>query len=200
LYFSYKEESEIKRQVRPKGACVPTSTRKSLWCGDLFFKEGFDKIRVTHHSMTNEVTVHAIEAKFEALKNPVRKQILEILMVLKKEGVAIDVLLIGNRKMRALNKKYRGKDSSTNVLSFEEPKQFIYPQKGSQRKGEIYLNPEMANDWWMGKNKKKAEEFLTIQFLLVHGVLHLFGYDHIEDGDAIKMEKKESQLMRLLEK
>lgn len=148
--------------------------------------------------MTNEVTVHATEEKFETLKNPVRKQILEILMVLKKDGAAIDVLLIGNRKMRALNKKYRGKDSSTNVLSFEEPKQFVYPQKGSQRKGEIYLNPEMASDWWMGKNKKKAGEFLAIQFLLVHGVLHLFGYDHIENGDAVKMERKEEQVMRSL--
>lgn len=197
--------------MRQKGEHVPIPTCKRFGRGDLFFREGFDKIRVTHHSMTNEVTVHAIEAKFETLKSPVRKQVLEILTALKKDGVAIDVLLIGNRKMRALNKKYRGKDSSTNVLSFEEPKQFVYPQKGSQPKGEIYLNPEMASDWWIGKrpkgvlsgvegNKKKAGEFLAIQFLLVHGVLHLFGYDHIEDSDAIKMEKKESQLMRLLGK
>lgn len=168
--------------------------------GGLSFIPGFDKIQVTHHSMTNVITVQDIDKKFETLKGPVRKQVLEILKVLKKEDVAIEVLLIGNRKMRALNKKYRAKDYATNVLSFEEPKGFTYPQKGAQPKGEIYLNPEMASDWWIGKNKKKAEEFLTIRFLLVHGVLHLFGYDHIEDGDAVKMEKKESQLMRALEK
>lgn len=150
--------------------------------------------------MANQIIVHSIDKKFEALGGSVRKQVLEILMALKKDGVAIDVSLIGNRKMRALNRTYRGKDSATNVLSFEEPKQFIYPKKGLQPKGEIYVNPEMASDWWSGKNKKKAEEFLNIRFLLVHGILHLFGYDHIEDGDAVKMEKKESQTMRLLEK
>lgn len=164
----------------------------------LFFRGAFDKIRVTHHDMSNEITVHVIDKKFETLKNPVRKQVLEILAVLKKEGCAIDVLLLGNRKMRSLNKKYRAKDSATNVLSFEEPKEFTYPGGGMKRKGEIYLNPDMSSDWWMKKNKKKAEEFLDIRFLLVHGVLHLFGYDHIEDGDATKMERKEAAIIKAL--
>lgn len=168
--------------------------------GDLFFKRAFDKIRVTHHGMTNEVTVHVIDKKFETLKDPVRKIVLEILSVLKKDGVAIDVLLLGNRKMRSLNRTYRGKDASTNVLSFEEPKQFVYPSgtAGSRkRKGEIYLNPDMSSDWWAKRSKKKAEEFLDMRFLLVHGVLHLFGYDHIEDDDALKMERKEAAIMKL---
>lgn len=177
---------------------------------DLFFRGAFDKIRVTYYrGMANEITVHVIDKKFEALKNPVRKIVLEILGVLKKEGVAIEVLLLGNAKMRSLNRGYRGKDSATNVLSFEEPKQFVYPKNTMKRKGEIYLNPEMSSDWWMKKSKKKAtkgspersrraEEFLDIRFLLVHGVLHLFGYDHIEDGDAAKMERKEAAIMKSL--
>jgi len=150
--------------------------------------------------MTNEITVHVIDKKFETLKNPVRKQVLEILAVLKKEGYAIDVLLLGNRKMRSLNKRYREKDASTNVLSFEEPKQFVYPAGTAKQKGEIYLNPDMSSDWWIKRSKKKAEEFLDIRFLLVHGVLHLFGYDHIEDGDATKMERKEIAIIKLLNK
>jgi len=144
--------------------------------------------------------VHVIDKKFETLKNPVRKQVLEILAVLKKEGYAIDVLLLGNRKMRSLNKKYRGKDAATNVLSFEEPKEFVYPKGITKQKGEIYLNPDMSSDWWIKRSKKKAEEFLDIRFLLVHGVLHLFGYDHIEDGDATKMERKEIAIIKLLNK
>lgn len=173
--------------------------------------------------MTNRVTVLAIDKKFETLKNPVRKQALDILAVLKKDGVAIDILLLGSRKMRALNKRCRGKDYPTNVLSFEEPKQFVYPDqalslskgKGLRRKGEIYLNPEMASDWWLkkatkgspacpeasrGERSRRAEEYLSMQFLLVHGILHLFGYDHINDGDAQKMERKEVALMKLLKK
>ena len=149
--------------------------------------------------MANLVTVQDIDKKFETLKGPVRKQVSDILTVLKKDGVAIDVLLIGNRKMRSLNKRYRGKDASTNVLSFEEPKGFAYPTGMAKRKWEIYLNPEMSSDWWRTRNAKKAEEYLDIRFLLVHGVLHLFGYDHIKDGDAVTMERKESQTMRSLQ-
>lgn len=177
----------------------------------LFFILRFDKIQVTHHGMANLVTVYDIDKKFETLRDSVRKQVLEILSVLKKDGVAIDVLLIGNRKMRALNKKYRGKDASTNVLSFEEPKQFVYPDGAMKRKGEIYLNPEMSSDWWMKRSKKKATkgssersrraaEFLDIRFLLVHGTLHLFGYNHIEDGEATTMERKEASIMKALAK
>ncbi|KKU65427.1 MAG: hypothetical protein UX90_C0006G0031 [Candidatus Wolfebacteria bacterium GW2011_GWD2_47_17] len=49
--------------------------------------------------------MHVIDKKFETLKNPVRKQVLEILAVLKKEGYAIDVLLLGNRKMRRMHRQ-----------------------------------------------------------------------------------------------
>lgn len=166
----------------------------------LFFGRPFDKIRVTHTGMSNRVTVQTIDKKFEALRRPVQRKVLDILAALKKENIAIDVLLLGNRQMRTLNRNYRGKDASTNVLSFEEPKKFAYPDEDMLRKGEIYLNPEMASDWWLKRNKKRAEEFLGMDFLLVHGVLHLFGYDHIKNSDAAKMERKETILMKLLVK
>lgn len=162
----------------------------------LFFKGAFDKIRVTHTGMSNRVTVQTIDKKFEALRRPVQRKVLDILAALKKEHVAIDVLLLGNRQMRTLNRNYRGKDAPTNVLSFEEPKKFTYPDDGMLRKGEIYLNPEMSSDWWLERNKKRAEDFLGLDFLLVHGVLHLFGYDHIKNNDAVKMERKEAALMK----
>lgn len=148
--------------------------------------------------MINRVTVHSIDKKFEALERPVRRTVLDILVALNKSGVSIDVFLLGNRKMRALNRVCRGKDASTNVLSFEEPKQFMYPEKKIRRKGEIYLNPEMSRDWWEGKSKKKTEVLLGIDFLLIHGVLHLFGYDHIKNSDAAIMERKEVSIMNRL--
>lgn len=150
--------------------------------------------------MKNRVTVHGIDKKFEALRRPVQRKVLDILAALKKENVSIDVLLLGNRQMRTLNRNYRGKDAPTNVLSFEEPKRFVYPENALRRKGEIYVNPEMSSDWWITKSKKKAETFLAIDVLLVHGVLHLFGFDHVADADAIKMERKEAKMMKLLKK
>lgn len=146
--------------------------------------------------MVNRVTVQSIDKKFEALERSVRRKVLDILAVLKKEHIAIDVLLLGNRQIRTLNRNYRGKDVATNVLSFEEPKKFAYPDDGMFRKGEIYLNPEMSSDWWAEKSKKRTKEFLGIDFLLIHGVLHLFEYDHIDNTDAIKMERKEMAIMK----
>lgn len=91
----------------------------------------------------------------------------------------IDVYLIGGRRMKFLNKKFRGKDKPTNVLSFVNPIGFP-----SDSLGEVYLNP-----LFIKKNRQ------DMNLMLIHGVLHILGYDHIKKNDRIKMEKKEEQLL-----
>lgn len=98
--------------------------------------------------------------------------------VLRKKGV-IEVYLIGSRKMRLLNKKFMKKDKDTNVLSFVSPKDF--PDKSL---GEIYLNPV-----YIQQNNQ------NLALMLVHGVLHILGYNHKIKNDRIKMEKKEAELL-----
>ena len=87
----------------------------------------------------------------------------------------LSLVFIGEKEMHKLNKKYRKVDSSTDILSFPIDK----------NSGEIFICQKMA--------KIKAKEFERkydnfIQFLLIHGMVHLLGYDHGE-----KMEKLEEK-------
>jgi probable rRNA maturation factor len=102
-----------------------------------------------------------------------------VLMKLRKP---IDVFLVDGQTMRTLNRKYRKKDKTTNVLSFVTPPDFPIDVLG-----EIYLDPKYI--------EKKNED---LAFMLLHGVLHILGYDHERKSDRIVMEKKEKQVMKKL--
>lgn len=104
------------------------------------------------------------------------------------EGRELSVLLTGNSEIRELNREYRGKDKPTDVLSF--------PMEDPCLLGDIVISIEKA--------ASQAEEF-GVTFdeemarLLVHGLLHLAGYDHVRGGrQARKMKDKEEELMGLL--
>lgn len=101
------------------------------------------------------------------------------LLKLKKP---VDVFLIDGQTMRGLNRKYRKKDKTTNVLSFAAPLNFPIDVLG-----EIYLDPKYI--------EKKDED---MAFMMLHGVLHILGYDHERNSDRMIMEKKEKQLMKKL--
>ena len=90
-----------------------------------------------------------------------------------------EIYLINGRRMRWLNKRFRGKNKSTNVLSFQKPK--IFP---GNKLGEVYLDPI-----YIEKHKE------DLDLMLVHGVLHILGYDHEKKDDRIKMEKREAKLL-----
>ena len=72
-----------------------------------------------------------------------------------------------------------------NVLAFPAPKDFPRPDIKSKPLGEIYLNPQYI--------KENGENFI---FMLIHGFLHLLGYDHQKRNDRIRMEKKERELLK----
>ena len=99
------------------------------------------------------------------------------LLALKNE---LEVYLISGKRMRMLNKKFRGKNKSTNVLSFQKPKNFP-----DTKLGEVYLDP-----LYISRHKE------NLDLMLVHGVLHILGYDHEKRSDRIKMERKEAELLR----
>lgn len=105
-------------------------------------------------------------------------------------GVAeVSVVLTDDAEQRELNKQWRGIDKSTNVLSFPQLEPFS-PVAGLV--GDIILAEETV--------RREAEE-MGITFkahfthLVVHGFLHLLGYDHIEDEDAEEMEGLETEIL-----
>ncbi len=131
--------------------------------------------------MINEIRIDVIDKSLQVYK-PVlvkkSKKLAEILKLTKP----IDVFLIDSQAMRKLNRKHRKKDKSTNVLSFPAPLHFPI-----NTLGEVYLDPK-----YIEKHKE------DLVFMLVHGVLHILGYDHEKKSDRIKMEKKEARLLSLL--
>lgn len=95
----------------------------------------------------------------------------------------ISIVIVGDQRIRILNKKYRKKDEITDVLSFAQcdldPK---YKISKDNYLGEIFINFRQAER--QSKNIKK--EILN---LLIHGYLHLKGYTHDNDSDMLKMKK-----------
>jgi len=112
------------------------------------------------------------------------KTALKIIEFLGKKDISVEIFLTEGRLMKFLNKKFRGKNKTADVLSFEEPKGFISPKSKNKSIGEIYIN-----------TRYKIQD---TKYLLVHGLLHLFGYDHKKKNDIIKMERMENWVISKL--
>ena len=104
------------------------------------------------------------------------------------------VALSSNAAVRRLNAAYRGKDSPTNVLSFPAPPLGI-PTGEPRALGDVILALETLVDEAAAAGIPQAHHF---QHLLIHGLLHLVGYDHEADAEAERMEALETALLARL--
>ena len=115
----------------------------------------------------------------------------------------LGVLVVGDRKMRALNHLYRGMDRTTDVLSFSmlEGEGGTGGFKGGGGDvplmlGDVVISAPMAASQAEALGHSLEREMV---FLLIHGMLHLMGYDHERSkADERKMLKKQRELIRLL--
>jgi len=103
---------------------------------------------------------------------------------LSPSGPELSVLFCGDARMRALNRHYRGKDRPTDVLAF--------PGDGGAL-GDIVISLPYASREARRRGQRRAEE---LDRLLLHGYLHLLGYDH--EVDAGQMDRLEARLRRRL--
>jgi probable rRNA maturation factor len=111
----------------------------------------------------------------------------------KVKGAAeISILLTNDEEQHELNKQWRGKDSSTNVLSFPQIEPFG-PVVGIL--GDITLARETLEREAADLDKSFADQFTH---LVVHGFLHILGYDHMTDKEALQMESLETQILASL--
>lgn len=148
--------------------------------------------------VVNNLTKSKISEKFlQGVAEKALKNLPKLLKDNKKSE--IELVIIGEKKMRSLNRDWRGKDKVTDVLSYESRKRevesgkfkFVFPPDGVVRLGQIFICASVA--------ARQAREYgcsfqEEISRLLVHGILHLAGYDHEKN---IKEEKK---MMDLQEK
>ena len=107
----------------------------------------------------------------------------------RRPGAQVTVLLVGDRAMRALNRRWRGKDAPTDVLAF------------SQREGEGGgLHPELLGDVVISVEQAARQApggdlLAELVRLLVHGLCHLRGLDHARRADAARMRAEEARLL-----
>ena len=126
-----------------------------------------------------------------------KKLILLVLrQVMKEEGRSarsLSVVLTDNRHIRELNRKYLGKDRHTDVLSF--PLEDVdWPGNGSNGwvNGEIIASAEMAFQQAKARNLDPRAELLLY---LVHGLLHLLGYNDQTHEEAERMHRREDEVL-----
>lgn len=97
--------------------------------------------------------------------------------------------------MRSLNRRYRGKDRTTDVLSFSL-REGAFPRVQPDILGDIVISVPVAVRQAREQGHSPGRE---IERLLVHGLLHLAGHDHERGGEeAERMRRKERQLLRVL--
>lgn len=138
-------------------------------------------VAVLFYNLSMKLELICLDKETAGFKSFALKKIKKLQKFIKQKGEA-EIYLVNSRRMRRLNKQFMKKDRPTNVLSFEKPKGFP-----GLKLGEVYLDPVYI---------KKAKEDFSL--MLVHGTLHLLGYDHKKKGDRIKMEKKERSLLGFL--
>lgn len=121
----------------------------------------------------------------------------------------VELLLTMNEEIRQMNLEFRGIDRATDVLSFPmtefpSPAYYAYldtddssfdPETGELMLGNIVISKERA--------KEQAEEYghsveREFAFLIAHSMLHLLGYDHMEDEERLVMEKKQREVLEML--
>ena len=141
---------------------------------------------------TVEVLVRSpLWKKAPRAEQTVRKAIAAAAAMLSTAGGEVSIVLTGDSDMKKLNKKWRGIDKPTNVLSFPAPK----AASGDGMLGDIVIAYETVRHECDDEDK----DFLHhLAHLAVHGFLHLSGYDHGTNREAEAMEALESKIMARL--
>ena len=109
------------------------------------------------------------------------------------EDFEVSVMLADDAQIQELNRTWRGKDKPTNVLSFPAPDQ--PGAEGPRHLGDIALAYETLVRESEEESKALADHFAH---LIVHGILHLLGYDHEDEAEAETMEALEVKALATL--
>lgn len=108
------------------------------------------------------------------------------------ENVEFNVIFVNNNKIKELNNTYRNINSETDVISFalEDYDKSLYEDR--RILGDIYISLEKAEEQANVYDHSLKREVL---FLVIHGLLHLLGYDHMEKEEEIEMFKVQEDIL-----
>ena len=108
----------------------------------------------------------------------------------------IGLMFVDNEQIQEMNRTYRDKDSATDVLSFP----MYEADEAIDDEDEILLGDIVIS---LERAAEQAEEYghsleREVMYLLVHGLLHLAGYDHMEDDEKKEMRQREEELLTVI--
>lgn len=128
------------------------------------------------------------------ITEPLLKKIIDdVLKNIKKSGDAdLEFVFLDDKSIRRLNKKYKNSDRATDVLSFRLDREEFGNKKFL---GDIFIsiNTVFENSRRFGTDPAKE-----LVLYVIHGILHLYGYDDLAPKDSLRMRKKETQVLRSL--
>ncbi|MCX7817279.1 MAG: rRNA maturation RNase YbeY [Syntrophales bacterium] len=144
----------------------------------------------------NNIFIANYQRKFKLNRRKILKIIDQILNLLQIRNSEISVLFLDDEKIRELNRSFLGRDRPTNVMAFPQ-KEGESPETQYNLLGDVVISVETAS-----REAHEAEIPLEdeLTYLLIHGILHLLGYDH-ESGDeknAKLMKDKEFELFYMI--
>lgn len=134
----------------------------------------------------------------EKLSDTVKEAVEKVGQLYALDNAEVSITLTDNEHIHEINREYRKVDRSTDVISFalnegDEPN--IEGEIPVNMLGDIIISVEKAIEQAGDYGHSVRRE---IVFLTVHGMLHLLGYDHIEEADRVEMRKEEDFVMEQL--
>lgn len=135
------------------------------------------------------VLVRCEHPRGRAAARRLRARALAFLERLGRADRELSLLLVGDRAIRSLNRRWRGLDLATDVLSFPSG----LPPGSGPFLGDVVISMDMAARRARAEGRDASAE---LDRYLAHGLLHLLGYDHERAVDAARMAKKEEDLLK----
>ncbi len=115
------------------------------------------------------------------------------------EGTELSLIITDDETVRELNRRFRDVDAPTDVLAFDAgtEEHFVSAPESPPYLGDVVISYQRALAQADELGHAVAEE---LKLLVIHGILHLLGYDHQEEADAQKMRERENQVLHLPDK
>lgn len=111
----------------------------------------------------------------------------------KLDNVIFNVIIVDNNQIREINKLYRAKDVETDVISFALEDDKSFNNKEVRLLGDIYISLDKVYSQSLEYNHSFKRELF---FLSLHGLLHLLGYDHMNEQDEKVMFSKQEEILK----
>jgi probable rRNA maturation factor len=138
--------------------------------------------------------------KHRIAERRIRRSARALLDAIGRPAATLSLSFVGDAAMRRINREHRGKDATTDVLSFPLYAPFAVPRRPAAGAPEVLLGDIVIS---LDVAKRQAAAYDAsledeIERLLVHGVAHLLGHDHEEAAERTRMRREEKRLARAI--